>query len=181
MLAAPASIQPHPASITAQYGFEGVRLGGSAADLRKAFPNAACRASANAVLECVVADQPIGGGFYARSLTYRLVGDRLTGIQFHTSIDGFAFAVAKLKHDFGPPADIRRDSVKLYGKAFDHVAFTWRNGRSTIALSDPVEPDKLSVRMNLNDVPDRPRASSARSAHSDCGSVTASGKVRSCT
>ena len=127
-------------------------MGGSAADLRRAFPNAACTAPGTAVLECVVSDQPIGGGFYARNLTFRLIDGQLAGIEFRTSIDGFAFAVARLKDKFGPPADIRRDSVKLYGRDFDHVAFTWRNGRSTIVLSDPAELDRLSVRMYLNDV-----------------------------
>jgi hypothetical protein len=132
----------------------------------------------------MVSDQPIGGGFYARSLTYRLVNDRLVAIEFRTSVDGFAFAVARLKHEFGPPTDIRRDTANLDGRAFDHVAFTWRNGHSTIVLSDPTAPDKVSVTMELNDVPSRPRVSaSVASTPAGCTGgtiVNAPGVVRSC-
>jgi hypothetical protein len=151
MLPYPAPFQPPIAAVhTAQFGFGGVRIGAALAEFRRAFPNAACTASGRAGLDCRLSDQPLGGGYYARDLTYRFVDGRLTAIQFHTSIDAFAFAVAKLKHEFGAPADIRRNTATLYGYAFPHVTFTWRNGRSTIVLSDPSEPNRLSVTMSLN-------------------------------
>jgi hypothetical protein len=58
-----------------------------------------------------------------------------------------------LKRSFGEPNRIVRDMVKLQdGAVFPHVMMTWRNGRSTIALSDPVMKGRtLSVQFSLND------------------------------
>jgi hypothetical protein len=54
------------------------------------------------------------------------------------------------KHDFGEPANLRRDDVRLYGRGFAHVTFIWRNGRSTIQMSDPVTPNQLAVTITFD-------------------------------
>jgi hypothetical protein len=125
-------------------------IGANLADLRSIRPKASCAPEKNKIMDCVAPDQPVGGGFFARELTYRFVDGRLAQIQFKSSIDGFAFVVAKLKHDFGAPADIRRDDVRFYGRTFPHVAFTWRNGRSTIQMSDPISPSQLDVKITFD-------------------------------
>jgi hypothetical protein len=111
----------------------------------------------------VVPDRPLGGGYFARDLTYRFIQGRLAQIRFHSSIDGFAFVVAKLKADFGEPADIRRGDIRLYGQAFAHVAFIWRNGRSTIELSDPATPNQLAVSITSDAARTRVEADKASS------------------
>src|ERR1700761_676964 len=102
-------------------------MGADLADLHRIRPKAICAPGNAGVVDCVATDQPLGGGYFARDLHYRFIDGRLAQIRFKSSIDGFAFVVAKLKHDFGAPAGLRRDVVRLYGYAFDHVAFTWRN------------------------------------------------------
>ena len=147
-LPAPAGQPATPGSApSVKYGFAGMAIGASLADLHGIRPRASCAPETNGVIDCVAPDQPIGGGYFARDLTYRFIDGRLAQIRFHSSVDGFAYVVAKLKHDFGPPADIHRDDVRLYGHAFAHVAFTWRNGRSTIQISDPATPSQLAVKI----------------------------------
>ncbi len=94
----------------------------------------------------------LGGSYWARNPTYKFLDGRLVGIAFQTSIDGFDFATATLKRSFGEPKRIVRDTVKLQdGAVFPHVMMTWRNGRSTIALSDPVMKGMtLSMEFSLN-------------------------------
>lgn len=125
-------------------------MGASLADLHGVRPKASCAPEKAGVVDCAAPDQPLGGGYFARDLNYRFIDGRLAQIRFRSSIDGFAFVVAKLKHDFGEPADLRRDVAHLYGHAFDHVAFTWRNGRSTIQMSDPVTPTQLEVKITFD-------------------------------
>ncbi len=145
--------QPAPAPAP-RFGFAGMMIGAGMADLRAVRPKAVCAPEKDGYTDCTAPDQLIGG-YLARDLTYRFIGGKLVQIRFHSSVDGFAFVVARLKHDFGEPADIRRDEVKLddperRGLDLPHVMFTWRNGRSTIRLSDPATPGQLAVSMTLN-------------------------------
>ncbi len=95
----------------------------------------------------------------ARDPTYTFANGRLAKISFHSSIDGFAYATASLKHRFGLPNAIVRDRIiAADGLNCAHVGITWRNGRSTITLNDPT-PDAahLEVTMRLDKpVHDRP-------------------------
>lgn len=134
----------------APYSFAGMAIGANLDDLHAIRPKASCAPEQSGVVDCVGPDQPVGGGYFARELSYRFVDGRLAQIQFKSSIDGFAFVVAKLKHDFGAPADIRRDDVRFYDRSVPHVAFTWRNGRSTIQMSDPVSPSQLAVKISFD-------------------------------
>jgi hypothetical protein len=134
----------------ARYGFAGVAIGATMTDLHNVRPKASCTPEKSGVVDCIAPDQPLGGGYFARDLSYRFVEGRLAQIRFKSSIDGFAFVVARLRHDFGAPADIRRDNVRLYGLTFPHVAFTWRNGRSTIQMSDPVTLRQLAVTITID-------------------------------
>jgi hypothetical protein len=148
---APVSQSATPASQHAvTYGFAGVTIGASLADLHSIRPRASCGPDKSGVIDCVVPDQPVGGGYVARDLTYRFIGGRLAQIRFHSSIDSFAVLVARLKHDFGPPADLRRGNVVLYGHTFPHVAFIWRNGRSTIQMNDPATPAQMAVKITFD-------------------------------
>jgi hypothetical protein len=105
-----------------------------------------------ALRTCRVADRPISHGFQARDLTYVFVDDRLARIAFRTSIDGFADTMAFLKTNFGQPAVIKRDETTVDGGiSRPHVEIDWRNGRSTIRLSDPVRNAvDLSVQFTLD-------------------------------
>jgi hypothetical protein len=133
------------------YGFAGVEMGASLDALTIARPHARCAPQDRAgVTVCVADAQPLGGGFFAQDLTYRYVKGNLAQISFHTSVDGFAFVMAKLKLDFGQPVDERRDTVLIGRYAFPHVAYIWRNGRSSILVSDPVAPRQLVVRITLD-------------------------------
>ena len=90
------------------------------------------------ILVCHGDGVAIGGGFMARDPTYTFVDGRLAKIVFRASIDGFAYAMAALKHRFGTPNAIVRDRILVAdGVNRAHVAVTWRNGRSTITLNDP--------------------------------------------
>jgi hypothetical protein len=138
------------AAAPAHYGFAGVAIGASLADLHNARPKASCAPETKGVVNCAAPDQPLGGGYFARALDYRFIGGRLAQIRFRSSVDGFAFVVAKFKHDFGAPAGELRDDINLYNHQFPHVAFTWRNGRSTIQMSDPATPDQLEVTITFD-------------------------------
>src|ERR1700744_4687654 len=150
----PPAVPPPPSPLSAApYGFAGVAMGSPQADLARVRPKAICSPPVAGAVECRAPDQPLGGGFFARELVYRYTGGRLSEIRFHSSIDGFAFVVARLKQDFGAPSDILRDYVILYRHSFDHVRFTWRNGRSRITLSDPDTLNQLALRMNFETQP----------------------------
>jgi len=88
----------------------------------------------------------LDGGYGARELGYVFVDGRLARISFKTSIDGFAYVTAKLKKASGAPDAIVRDTVGA--SARPHVLMTWRNGRSTIVLSDPL-PDFSHLGVNF--------------------------------
>lgn len=138
---------------TVRYGFAGAVMGADLRSWRLSRPKASCGAPAgrSGLVACDVADQPLGGAYAARDLTYLFLDGRLVQIRFRTSIDGFAYAVARLKQEFGQPAAIRRNVIRLQDERAQHVAFDWRNGRSTIELSDPVPPGaQLGVRITLD-------------------------------
>lgn len=128
------------AAIQAQpFGIGQSRIGMDLSALR-ARPGIACSpGKAQAVTVCRGPDLPLGGKYFAREPAYRFVGGRLAQITFHSSIDGFSWVTARLKKDNGQPSDIRRDTVRLQGVSLPHVLMTWKNGRSTIALDDPVQ------------------------------------------
>ena len=112
------------------------------------------------VLVCHGDGVAIGGGFMARDPTYTFVDGRLAKIVFRASIDGFAYAMAALKHRFGTPNAIVRDRILVAdGVNRAHVAVTWRNGRSTITLNDPTaDAAHLEVNMRLDATPrEQPR------------------------
>ena len=142
----------HPA----RYGFAGADLGTDFAVWRAASPDARdtpCREGrSSAVQICTMPSSDLGGGYQARDLTFTFVDEKLAAIDFKTSIDGFDYATAALKRRFGPPMQIARDSLKsVDGSVMPHVAMIWRNGRSTIRLSDPMKTSlALSVRLSLD-------------------------------
>jgi hypothetical protein len=148
----PAFVQPAPAPV--RYGLDDAMLGMPLNAWRTRHPTAkACAASPGGhVSTCVSDPLPISGGYVARSLTYRFVDQQLVQITFQTSINGFSDVMAMLHHTYGQPSKIVRDLAALKDHAvFPHVLMTWRNGRSTIRLSDPVPPGAmLSVRYRLN-------------------------------
>ena len=142
-----------PADAVVHYGFAGASLGLDLQAWRMKRPDAMCAPSGgkSEAIVCSVADQAIGGGYRARRLAFVFLDGRLAQIRFRSSIDGFSNVVATLKQDFGAPTVIRRDSVSLDGTNWPHVAFSWKNGRSTIQLTDPVAPgNRLSVTMTLD-------------------------------
>jgi hypothetical protein len=163
-LPAPVGVAPSASSVRVVYGLAGAALGEPASIWRS---TASGRAAACApgpardrILVCHGADIAIGGGFMARDPTYTFVDGRLAKIVFRSSIDGFSYAMASLKHRFGAPKTIVRDRI-IVADGLDraHVAVTWRNGRSTIMLSDPtVDAAHLQVNMRL-DAPPRSQPS----------------------
>lgn len=152
----PAAVAAAPAAPPAspRYGFDQAWLGESLADWRASRParaTAACPAvpAQPSLVVCRGPDVDVGGGFAARELSYVFVDGRLARISFRTSIDGFDYVTAALKKTVSAPAAIVRDSLGRTDRP--HVAITWRNGHSTIMLSDPT-PDAahLSVRFTLD-------------------------------
>ena len=132
------------------FGFGGGVIGDDLARWRASARQASCEPPAARMVACHAPDQQLGGMYYARNLTYRFLDGRLAQIAFNTSIDGFAFAVAKLKQAFAEPNAIVRDRVRLDGATLAHVTFTWTNGRSTIVLSDPAFANQLEVKITLD-------------------------------
>jgi hypothetical protein len=147
-----------PASVP-RYGFADAWMGMTLDQWRSSRPARAkvlCGGAPRdpAAVICRGADTELGGGYGARDLSYVFVDDRLARISFRTSIDGFAFVTSALKRSSGPPDQIMRDSTGAAGRP--HVSMVWRNGRSTIVLSDPL-PDfsHLSVNFTLDSLANR--------------------------
>ena len=91
----------------------------------------------------------LSGGYLARGLTFTFVGQKLAAISFTSSIDGFSYATAALKHQCGEPTRIVHDDLKTVdGVSLPHVEMTWRNGRSTVKLDDPL-PHSLVLSVHL--------------------------------
>jgi hypothetical protein len=137
----PAPTPPKPAPAAAQpFGLGDIRIGMDLAAL-KAQPKVSCApGKTQDVTICGGPDRQLGGGYFARDLTYRFVGGRLAQIRFNSSIDAFSWVTAQLKKDDGQPTAITRDLVALRsGARLPHVLMTWKNGHSTIALNDPVQ------------------------------------------
>jgi hypothetical protein len=160
--AIPAAVQTAPPARSVKgrivYGFAGADLGEAENAWRATAPGrgAACAPGSppGDIVVCHGADIALGGGFMARDPTYTFVEGRLSKISFRSSIDGFAFAMASLKHRFGPPQAITRDRiVAADGLNRAHVGITWRNGRSMITLNDPAaDAAHLEVNMRLDAV-----------------------------
>jgi hypothetical protein len=158
MIAAP----PPPTAAVVQtsqpvrYGFAGADLGADFAVWRassEAARETPCRQGrSSAVQVCTMPAADLGGGYQARDLTFTFIDETLAAIDFKTSIDGFDNATAALKRRFGQPMQIVRDSLKsVDGSVMPHVTMIWRNGRSTIRLSDPMKAQlALSVRLSLD-------------------------------
>jgi len=154
---APAIAAEQATAPVRRYGFAGSDLGMALDDWRElssANASAACTSSRSAaqVLTCSTAPAPLGGDYEARDLSYSFLYDQLVQISFKTSINGFAYATAILKRRFGEPNQILRNTTRVEdGLMFPHVLMTWRNGRSTIQLSDPdTRGVMLSVRYRLD-------------------------------
>ena len=152
MLAQPPAVAPsvHPApspGAAQPFGLGEERIGMDMTAFASQ-PKVSCAPGKAAdVTVCHGPDRQLGGGYFARDLTYRFVGGRLAQIRFSSSIDAFSWVTAQLKKDDGQPSAIARDIAVLKGGAtLPHMLVTWKNGRSTIALSDPVQPPtQLSV------------------------------------
>ena len=111
-----------------------------------------CTAQGARLQVCRIPDQPLGPPPRARGLTATFVDDRLASLAFTASIDSFSAAVGELTGAYGKPAAVVHDTATLPdGSVLPHVAMTWRNGRSTIALSDPAgRGGRMSVRYRLD-------------------------------
>jgi hypothetical protein len=139
MLAQPPALQPPTSADTRPFGLGDARIGMDLTAFRTR-PGIACRPGQKpAVTVCRGPDLPLGGGYFARELDYRFVGGRLARIRFRSSVDAFSWVTARLKKDDGQPTRIVRDELSHRGRRLPHVTMTWTNGRSTIALSDPVQ------------------------------------------
>lgn len=137
--AAPAAAQP--------FGLADIRIGMDLASF-KSRPKVGCApGKAQGVTVCSAPDRALGGGYFARDLTYCFVDGRLAQIRFRSSIDAFSWVTAQLKKDDGQPSAIKRDTAVFNsGVRLPHVLMTWKNGRSTITLNDPVQSlTQLSV------------------------------------
>lgn len=156
LVPAPLTSPPKPALAAApplaatRFGFANSVLGEPFTEWRASLPSRKTAPCANdpagqAFVLCHGADVDLGGGYAARELAYVFVGGRLASISFKTSVDGFDFTTAVLKKRFGEPSLVVRDKTGRFN--FPHVSMIWRNGRSTVLLSDPL-PDytHLSVR-----------------------------------
>lgn len=157
---APPPAPPPAASASAatlparRYGFGDAWLGESLAEWLEVAPASVgvpCASSAHdpSVQTCRRADLDLGAGYGARELSCTFVDGRLARIAFRTSIDGFAHVTAALKAKDGAPDRVVRDTLGRTGRP--HVLMTWRNGRSTIELSDPLaDTVHLGVRLTLD-------------------------------
>ena len=150
--AQPAAPPPAVQSSPRRYGFGGSELGESLDVWRTAAPGRRANGCAGApgttgLTICRGADVPLGGGYFARALTYTFAHGRLVRIAFRSSIDAFTFVTANLKRHFSLPDRVVHDTVKVPNLgARAHVQMRWRNGRSTIELSDPGDsPVQLRV------------------------------------
>jgi hypothetical protein len=142
----PALPPSHPPAPVVRYGFEQAQLGQTLTAWRAAAPsNAACQ-TAGRVTTCSGPLVPLGGGYVARNLTYRFVGGELARISFSTSIDAFDWVRHRLDTRFGAPTTVTRSDIVAESLDFPHVRDTWRNGRSTIVLDDPIH-DMASLRV----------------------------------
>jgi hypothetical protein len=138
------------------YGFAGAQMGEAIDAWRAAKPTRAalvCPALPHRpdTQVCRGADVALGGGFFARQVDYTFVGGRLARIAFRSSIDAFDYVTAELKERFKAPNKIVRDTIKDNWNTRYHVAMQWKNGRSTITLSDPLpNTTQLEVRVTLD-------------------------------
>jgi len=149
--APPVAAAPGPAP-SRPFGFDGASLNETLDAWRQSTAGraggpCAAAASARTLTVCSAPPLDLGGGYAARDLTFTFVDGRLARIAFRTSIDGFAFVTAALEKACGAPDAVVRDSARR----MPHVSMRWRNGRSTIELSDPL-PDysHLGVAMTVD-------------------------------
>ena len=164
MLPPPPVLAVTPPGVVSAAAFRKAQLGMSLSAWRASAPHraaATCTPSTVGVLACRVRDQPLGGTYRARELTHVFVGGRLSSIAFTSSIDAFAFTVAELRREYGDPAEIVRDRVRLAsGVSRPRVRMIWRRAGSTIRLTDPIgRGGRLAVVIAADDL--KPRAGQA--------------------
>lgn len=137
MIAQPPPLSPPSSSAATAFGLADARIGMELAAFRTRAGIGCAPGKAPQVTVCHGPDLPLGGGYFARDLDYRFLDGRLVQIRFRSSVDAFSWVTARLKKDDGQPTAIARDELAHSGKRLPHVTMTWKNGRSTIALSDP--------------------------------------------
>ncbi len=99
---------------------------------------ASCAGAASGRLQICHGAPMTLGSYTTRDLSYAFIDGRLAQISFRLSIDGFDDVTGALRRHFGDPQRIVRDEVRVSdGLRLPHVLMVWRNGRSTITLSDP--------------------------------------------
>jgi hypothetical protein len=140
-----------------RYGFDHAELSMSLSDWKALSPDraeAACTPTAKDphVIVCEAAPAPIGGAYSARDRRGTFVDGVLARLTFTTSIDGFDWVMARLDGDYGKPAEVVRDTVRLSdGLVLPHILMTWTNGLATIQLADPERTGGLlRVQASLN-------------------------------
>jgi hypothetical protein len=165
---ATAGAMPNGAQI-GDIGFMGARLGmGLAAWKAMAYPgrnpgdvSAACtagRALSPGGVVCTYAQRagglslplsiPLSGSWLVRDPQYAFVGDRLSKIDFRTSIDAFNALTARFEARYGPASQTLRDDVTTRsGIDLPRVRMIWRLPTGSIEIIDPTTPPtQLAVR-----------------------------------
>lgn len=154
---------PAPAAAAPAVGFAGALLGEPLSTFRNSSPEAArapCVGGVDATLRCRLPDLALGGPYAARDLTLTFKHKVLTGIEFSTSDSGLDWVTARFRREFGDPAEIVRDRVRLVdGLRFPHVKMSWRVGGDRIQIDDPSRCGKwLKVRLGAGPLPPPPAA-----------------------
>ncbi len=89
---------------------------------------------------------PLFGRFLARNARYDFVGDRLSRIEFRTSIDAFNDVVAWLDQTYGGESETLRAQTQRRGAVEYRVTKIWRLAGGSIQLVDPSSaPNQLEV------------------------------------
>ena len=104
--------------------------------------------------------------YVTQDLRYYFSSDRLSRIEFHTSIDAFNAVVAAIEATYGPATETIRDvGLRYDGWRLPRVQKVWRLRSGLIEVTDPSSrANELAVQLSAgSDDPSAPRAEAHRS------------------
>jgi hypothetical protein len=133
----------------AAYDANGVALGASEKDVKKAFPSALCKPlewkSGASDRRCDDAKISFAGGVEAR-VTFYLKGDAVQAFDLRFNTTELDKVVAHLKSRYGKPFSETKDSIEQVGKpAKVTYKVLWEQGKDRAALVAPMEKKRTSL------------------------------------
>jgi hypothetical protein len=143
-----------PSVLAAPYDANGVALGASEKEIKKAFPSAHCKAlewkSRAAERRCD--DGKVAFGGVETRITFYLKGDAVQAFDLRFSTDDLERVTKFLKSRYGKPVTEGKETIERQGKNPREIfKARWENGQDRAVLTSQLEKKRSSLTVSRGD------------------------------